>query len=89
MLDPHEKIILDRTAEMTQENNQILHKLLRAHRWSQFSALLYWLLILGSMVGAYYYLQPYLDTLISAYQKVSKTLPELDLQLPSLPAPID
>ena len=85
MLEPHEKILLEQTAELTQENNKVLHKLLRAQRWSQFGSLLRWVVIVGSILGAYYYLQPYLDNVIRAYQNVTSALPDINALLETNP----
>ena len=85
MLDPHEKILLERTAATSQENHEMLRKLVRAQRWAQFGTFLRWLVLLASIAGAYYYLQPYLNSLITTYQKVTKTLPAALSDLNLLP----
>lgn len=52
------------------ENNEMLRKLLRAQRWSTFFSALRWIIIIGATVGAYYYLQPYLDQLLDLYEQL-------------------
>ena len=67
------------------ENNRILHKLLNAQRWATFWSILRWLIIIGLSLGAYYYLQPYLDKLLTAYSQISAQIPELKGLLPTKP----
>jgi membrane protein required for beta-lactamase induction len=52
--------------EITRENNKILRSMRRTQRWSSFFAFMYWMIILGSIFGTYYYFQP-------AIQKYTKT----------------
>jgi hypothetical protein len=67
------------------ENNRILHKLLSAQRWATFWSVLRWLIVLGTPLVVYYYLQPYLDKLLDAYSQISATVPELKGLLPIKP----
>lgn len=56
--------------ELTRENNKIL-KSLRAHnRWATFSHIVYWLIIVGVSLGTFYYLQPYLESLMKTYNQI-------------------
>jgi hypothetical protein len=67
------------------ENNRILHKLLSAQRWATFWSILRWLIIIGLSLGAYYYLQPYLDKLLATYSQIANQIPELKGLLPAKP----
>ena len=58
---------LDELLELTQENNKILRSMRRSQRWSSILTFLYWTVILGSILGIYYYFQP-------TIQKYTKTL---------------
>ena len=59
---------------LSQENHRLLKKLYNQMRISRAVTSLYWLVIIGSAFGAYYFLQPYLETLMSTYEKVKSTL---------------
>ncbi len=43
----------------------MLHKLVSAARWARVGRFIYYAFIIGSAVGAYYYLQPFVE----AFQK--------------------
>ncbi|MBI3634336.1 MAG: hypothetical protein HY228_01830 [Candidatus Yonathbacteria bacterium] len=60
---------LDELLELTRENNDILVSMRRTQRWSSFFSFMYWVLILGSIFGTYYYFQP---TIIK-YTKILQT----------------
>lgn len=55
--------------ELTRENNKILHKINNRARWAFFGTLIYWLIVIGVTVGAFYYLQPFFQALLDNYQK--------------------
>lgn len=55
--------------ELTRENNDILRSMRRTQRWSSFFSFMYWVLILGSIFGTYYYFQP----TILKYTKILQT----------------
>ena len=67
---------------LSQENHRLLKKLYNQMRISRAVTSLYWLVIIGSAFGAYYFLQPYLETLMSTYEKVKSTLENPSSLLP-------
>ena len=69
-MPPYEKSLLEETAKLTKENNKILRKMQRAARWARFFGLLKWVVIIGLTIGAYYYLEPYLQTILSMYSQI-------------------
>lgn len=77
-MNPEERELLTTTYKLTSENNEILHSLRRAQRWQAVWSFIRWALVIGSALGAYYYLQPYLDKLFNLYQN----LPDFNLLLP-------
>ncbi|HBM45589.1 MAG: hypothetical protein UT05_C0005G0019 [Parcubacteria group bacterium GW2011_GWF2_38_76] len=56
--------------ELTKENNKILRGMRSSQRWNSFFNFVYYFLIIGSVVGSYYYLQPYIDTALQSYQSI-------------------
>ena len=66
-MSPEEKELLKRTVELEEENNSILRSIQRSMRLARFMSILYWVFIIGSAVGAYYLIQPYIDGLTGAY----------------------
>ena len=66
-MTPEERGILEETLAVSQENYKILKSIQRSARIGQVMQIIYWLLIIGASVGAYYFVQPYLEQLLSAY----------------------
>lgn len=64
---PEEKELLRKSIVLAQENNDILRKMQRSMRFSHIASILYWLFIIGSIVGAFYVIQPYIQAFNSAY----------------------
>lgn len=56
--------------ETVDDNNRLLHELIRAKRWGNFLAILKWLAVIGAALGAYYYFQPLIDQTLGVYNQV-------------------
>jgi len=56
-------VLLQKTYKLVQESNTELHKMRRAQKIKTFLNVLYWLIIIGVSIGAYYYIQPYIESL--------------------------
>lgn len=69
-MNPEEKEILQKTNDLAKENNKILKSIRRSNRWSTIFRLFYWLIIIGVSIGAFYFIQPYIDPLINAYKGI-------------------
>lgn len=70
-MTPDEKSLLERTYRLSVENNEILRSIRRGNRWSMAMRLLYWAVIIGASVGAYYFIQPYINAVTEAYGNIS------------------
>lgn len=66
-MSPEELELLKRNIAISEENNDILRSIQRSMRLSRLMSILYWLIIIGASVGAYYFIQPYLDQLVGIY----------------------
>ncbi len=69
-MDPETKNILEETLKLSKENNKILRRMRSANRWSMAVRLVYWVIIISSMLGFYYYFQPLIDNLVSSYNSL-------------------
>ena len=69
-MTPEERQILIQTHRMVEENNHLLRKMHRSALWGRFFHFLYWAVIIGLSVGAYYFIQPYVDQLRGVYSGV-------------------
>ncbi len=70
-MTPEEREMLKRVYQMTEENNDMLVSMRRSMRLSRIWSIVYWTLIIGSAVGAYYFIQPYIDQILSIYTSAS------------------
>ena len=60
-MDPESKAKLEEVLSLTQENNKILRQMKRSLVWGRILHVFYWIFIIGSALGAYYFLQPYIN----------------------------
>jgi len=67
-MTPEERELLKRTLSVAEENNELLRKIQRSMRLARFMTLLYWMFIIGAFAGAYYFIQPYIESAFSLYQ---------------------
>jgi hypothetical protein len=73
-MTPEERVLLQELAEKVEENNDILKSIRRSMRISRIFSFIYWAIIIGSAIGAYYLIQPYIDQLLSVYSGASNDL---------------
>lgn len=73
-MSPEERKLLEKNLELAEENNKMLRSMRRSQRISGIIRAIYWLLILGSAIGAYYYIQPYLDQIMGIYSGAKSNL---------------
>lgn len=71
------KELAEKTLALTQDNNRILHSMQRRARWGFVFRVFYWLVIIGIAIGAFYYIQPYIEPLIKSYQNIQETQAKL------------
>lgn len=70
-MSPEEKALLKRSLELAEENNQMLRSMHRSMKFQRIMSIIYWVFIIGSAVGAYYLIQPYVESVIGAYSSVT------------------
>ena len=73
-MNPNEKELLEKTFEMSKENNHILKGIRSSNRWAAFFRIFYWVIIIGISVGAFYYVQPYINVAFKAYKNIQGDL---------------
>ena len=69
-MTPEERSLLERTDKLAEENNTILRSIRRSNRFSIILRVFYWVIIIGVSFGAYYFIQPYLETMMGAYSQI-------------------
>lgn len=76
---------LDAIYEMTKENNIILRTIRRQHYFSNFLSSLYWIMVIGFIGGAYYFIKPILSVFIGNTGKVEETMTQFNQIRSQLP----
>ena len=66
--------MLHEALDLARDNNKILHGMRRSARWGTAFRVLYWFVILGGLAISWYYVQPYLETLLKAYTQVQSQI---------------
>lgn len=72
-MDEELKRILDENLAISKESLKILKGIRRANRLASVFKIFYWLVIIGSAVGAYYFLQPYIKQGLAIVNQVQET----------------
>jgi len=74
---------LDAIYEMTLQNHEVLDTMRRQQNWAMGFRLFYWLIVLGIIGGAYYYIRPVVNTFIgdspsaeSFFEQMKNKFPE-------------
>ncbi len=65
-MTPEEKSLLERTYKLSEENNAMLRGIRRSTRLANAMRIIYWIVILGVSVGAYYAVEPYIKFLLGS-----------------------
>ncbi len=73
-MTPEERSLLQKIAQQVEENNEMLHSIRRAQKWATVWRAIYWIVIIGSAVGAYWIIQPYIDQLVGVYSGAQSNL---------------
>ena len=62
-MDPEAKQLIEKTYSLVEENNKKLRRMRRSQKVTSIMRVVYWLIIIGIAIGAFYFLQPYIDKL--------------------------
>ncbi len=66
-MDPDIKHLLEENLKLSKENNELLKKVRNFQRWAQVTRVLYWFVIIGAAIGAFYFIQPYFEGVLNLY----------------------
>lgn len=73
--------------ELTRENHKILRGMQRSARIGTFFRVIYWAIIIGSLYGTYYFLQPYVNQLLDLYSQVNASIKNVQGAAGKIPNP--
>jgi len=66
-VDPETTKLLKENIALNKENNVLLHKLVRSHRMVMIYRFVYWIIIILTTLGAFYFIQPFLGNVFNTY----------------------
>ncbi len=69
---------LEAIYQMTLENNDVLRTVRRQQYLSSFFSVIYWLVILGSIGSAYYFIKPFIPVISSNIGKAEETMSQFN-----------
>ena len=72
-MDPESKKLLEDTLAIAKENNRMLLKIRSVQRWASFMSWVKIIVIVGITLGAFYFIEPYLNKIIGMYNSVTGT----------------
>lgn len=73
-MDEADRKLLLESLELSQENNKMLRAMRRSQKIASFMRLVYWVIIIGASIGAFYVLQPYVDQAQKVIKDSSDTI---------------
>jgi len=76
-MDPESKKLLEDTFALAKDNNKMLHAIRRGQKWASFTRVVYWLIIIGISVGAFYFMQPYIDQMQGIIKNAGTTFDQI------------
>ena len=66
-MDEDIKKLLSDNLAVNKANNEMLKKLVLYQKWNQIYKIVYWSIIILSVLGAFYFVQPYLGSILGIY----------------------
>ena len=73
-MNPEEKVLLERTLKLSEENNRILRKMQRVASWGVIWGFIKIAIIVVPLVAGYIYLQPFLGQAMANFNSVKELL---------------
>ena len=80
-MSPEERELLNKSVSLAEDNHKMLRSMRRSMHISSIVSILYWLIIIGSAVGAYYFIQPYTDQIVKVYNEAKSNLDNFSTML--------
>ena len=76
-MDQDIKGLLEKNLKLSEDNNKLLLKLHNIQKWTLISRVLYWLILIGIAIGAFYFIQPLISNLTGIYGVDSSSIMEM------------
>ncbi len=92
-MSPEERELLTHSIKLAEENNKMLRGMRRSARIGSVIRIIYWIIIIGGTIGAYYIVQPYIktrvQTFVESYNSMRNSIEsvkEATSKIPALPS---
>lgn len=72
-MNPEERKMLEEVLTLSRENHEIVTKLRRSMMWGRVFHGIYWFVIIGATIGAFYFMQPFVDQAKTLYGDLLNT----------------
>lgn len=73
-MDDESKKMLEETLALAKENHEMLRKVRGAQKQAAFFRFMYWAFIILAGVGAFYFIQPYVDSITGTAKEVNTSI---------------
>ena len=73
-MEPEDKKLLEESYRLSQENNRLLKSLYSSMRIRRYMSIVYWVFIIGSAIGAYYFIEPYANQVLDVFGSAKSNL---------------
>ncbi|OIO29627.1 hypothetical protein COX93_00935 [Candidatus Nomurabacteria bacterium CG_4_10_14_0_2_um_filter_30_12] len=70
-MDPESKELIQDTLKLTEENNELLHKIRGVQKRETLWQVAKMILIIGITLGSFYYIEPYLNKMMDLYNSIT------------------
>ncbi len=77
-MTPEEKSLLERTYKLAEQNNAILKGIRRTNRIGIAIKIFYWLVIIGATLGAFYFIQPYIESTMGLLDQAQNSIQSIN-----------
>ncbi|MFC1751714.1 hypothetical protein ACFLY5_01045 [Patescibacteria group bacterium] len=79
MADDAEEIkrLLRKNLEVSKETLKYSKKVYKSQRWTKWLQIAYWMIIIGMVLGVYYYIQPLIGDVVDTYKGVVEDITTL------------
>jgi hypothetical protein len=80
-MNPEEKLLLERSLKLSEENNQILKKMEKRFRWAMLWGFIKLAIIILPLIVGFFYIEPLLQQAVGNYSSIRELIKDIDLPL--------
>jgi TRAP-type C4-dicarboxylate transport system permease small subunit len=81
-MNEEDEKLLKYTLSVVEENNKMLRKIRGVQKRASLMSLIYWFFIIGAAIGAFYFIQPYVDKIEQAFRGTAANINTVQNAIP-------